>query len=202
MSLQYYALNSIQSNNLFSTKTPVSHSSSYSLSSYVLKISGAWSLLCLHLSYQTHTITETESFRNIFCYVCNETLLWVWWWSVLWLDFRWTCISFLLFCFRFLIFPREPNKRKRVMTLFICSLSTHAWDIFHHHQCLSVYLSPFVLFSRSSKHFIIINHFVYFSSFPKSSNFYLCLILNLIFLSEWMSSPISMQNQIMKQNQK
>ncbi|CAN6969805.1 hypothetical protein IGI04_033044 [Brassica rapa subsp. trilocularis] len=40
MSLQYYALNSIQSNNLFSTKTTVSPSSS-SLSSYVLKISGS-----------------------------------------------------------------------------------------------------------------------------------------------------------------
>ncbi|KAL0712623.1 hypothetical protein Bca4012_019601 [Brassica carinata] len=41
MSLQYYALNSIQSNNLFNTKTPVSPSSSSSLSSYVLKISGS-----------------------------------------------------------------------------------------------------------------------------------------------------------------
>ncbi|KAL0642483.1 hypothetical protein Bca4012_040773 [Brassica carinata] len=40
MSLQYYALNSIQSNNLFGTKTTVSPSSSSSLSSYVLKISG------------------------------------------------------------------------------------------------------------------------------------------------------------------
>ncbi|XP_013607199.1 PREDICTED: ent-copalyl diphosphate synthase, chloroplastic [Brassica oleracea var. oleracea] len=41
MSLQYYALNSIQSNNLFGTKTTVSPSSSSSLSSYVLKISGS-----------------------------------------------------------------------------------------------------------------------------------------------------------------
>ncbi|KAF8116486.1 hypothetical protein N665_0017s0043 [Sinapis alba] len=39
MSLQYYALNSIQSNNVFSTKTTVSPSSSSYLSSSVLKIS-------------------------------------------------------------------------------------------------------------------------------------------------------------------
>lgn len=128
MSLQYYALsyNSIQSDNLFNTKTPVSPSSSSSLSSYVHKISGAWSLLSLHLSYQTHTITKPESFINIFCYVCKlNSLVGLMMISSLTGFSMKKNLFFLLFCFRFLIFPREQNKKTEWwLCLYVLSVPT------------------------------------------------------------------------------
>lgn len=139
MSLQYHALNSIQSTNfLSSTKT--------TLSSSFLTISGESSSFSLSLSCQRHTITHNHDLFFFFSFISYRPSL------KLCLQSKSSCgfnhdafldwVFDVFFDFGFLIFPREQNKN-RVMTLFLCSLNTHAWSISHHHHQYYSLLSIF-----------------------------------------------------------